>query len=172
MEIVDGLSSLAYSPRVQISSLLRKAIVRYIEINTPIPTHLKQQTDFELIKHFVRDVSANQTYTRGVIEQRLVDFLAAIEYPLPEWRSRGLGDPVNASNSSSKKLGDCDFQNVAARKCVALEAHAGRLTDVYVREHLRTLRINLPSRLEEWSCISELSDWHLHLCFLEAVLKV
>jgi hypothetical protein len=166
VEIVEGLSSLAYSPRVQISSLLRKAIVRYIEINTPAPIRIDQQTDFEAIKRFVRGVSTNQTCTRGVIEQRVVDFLAAIEYPLPEWRSRGLGDPVNASNCSSKKLGDCDFQNVAERKCVAVEAHAGRLTDVYVREHLRTLRINLPSRLEEWSRISELSDWRLYLRFL------
>ncbi len=166
VEIVEGLSSLAYSPRVQISSLLRKAIVRYIEINTPAPIHVEQQTDFEAIKRFVRGVSASQTCTRGVIEQRVVDFLAAIEYPLPEWRSRGLGDPVNASNSSSKKLGDCDFQNISERKCVALEAHAGRLTDVYVREHLRTLRINLPSRLEEWSRISELSEWRLYLRFL------
>jgi hypothetical protein len=166
VEIVEGLSSLAYSPRVQISSLLRKAIVRYIEINTPAPIRIKQQTDFEVIKRFVRGVSVSQTCTRGVIEQRVVDFLAAIEYPLPEWRSRGLGDPVNASNSSSKKLGDCDFQNISEKKCIALEAHAGRLTDVYVREHLRTLRINLRSRLVEWSLISELSDWCLHLRFL------
>ena len=166
VEIIEGLSSLSYSPRVQVSSLLRKAIVRYIEINSPAPINIEQQTDFEAIKRFVRGVSAVQTGTRGVIEQRVVDFLAAIEYPLPEWRSRGLGDPVNASNSSSKKLGDCDFQNIAEKKCIAVEAHAGRLTDVYVREHLRTLRINLPSRLEEWSRISDLSDWRLYLRFL------
>jgi hypothetical protein len=166
VEIVEGLSSLTYSPRVQISSLLRTAIVRYIEINTPAPIQIEQQTDFEAIKRFIRGVSISQTCTRGVIEQRVVDFLTAIEYPLPEWRSRGLGDPVNASNSSSRKLGDCDFQNISERKCVAVEAHAGRLTDVYVREHLRTLRINLPSRLEEWSLISELSEWRLHLRFL------
>lgn len=166
VEIVDGLSSLAYSPRVQTSSLLRKAIIRYIEINTPDPIHIAKQTEFEAIKRFVRGVSVSQTLTRGVIEQRIVDFLAAVEYALPLWRSRGLGDSVNASNTSSKKLGDCDFQNITERKCVALEAHAGRLTDVYVREHLRTLRINLPSRLEEWSRISELTDWHLHLRFL------
>ena len=166
VEIVEGLSSLAYSPRVQVSSLLRKAIVRYIEIKTPAAINIEQQTDFEAIKRFVRGVSTIQTGTRGVIEQRVVDFLAAIEYPLPEWRSRGLGDPVNASNSSSKKLGDCDFQNITEKRCVAVEAHAGRLTDVYVREHLRTLRINLPSRLEEWSRISELSDWRLYLRFL------
>lgn len=166
VEIVEGLSSLTYSPRVQTSSLLRKAIIRYIEIITPDPIHIVQQTEFEVIKRFVRSVSARQTFSRGVIEQRVVDFLAAIEYPHPTWQSRGLGDPVNASNTSSKKLGDCDFQNLVERKCVALEAHAGRLTDVYVREHLRTLRINLPSRLEEWSRISELSDWQLHLRFL------
>jgi hypothetical protein len=72
---------------------------------------------------------------------------------------------VNASNSSSGKLGDCDFQDVTARKCVAIEAHAGRLTDIYVREHLRTLRLNLPSRLEEWSHISDVDDWKLSIQF-------
>lgn len=166
VEIVEGLSSLAYSPRTQISSGIRKAIIRYIEINTPAKVHLEEQTDFEAIKRFVRRVASGQTFSRGVIEQRVVDFLAALDYPLPEWRARGLGDPVNASNSSSRKLGDCDFQNISERRCIALEAHAGRLTDVYVREHLRTLRLNLPSRVEEWSRISELKDWSLQLRFL------
>lgn len=166
VEIVEGLSSLAYSPRIQITSLIRKAIIRYIEIKTPAPINLDPVTDFESIKRFVRAVADCQTGTRGVIEQRVADFLAAIEHSLPEWRSRGLGDPVNASNSSSKKLGDCDFQNVSERQCNAVEAHAGRLTDVYVREHMRTLRLNLPARLDEWAQISELSEWTLTLRFL------
>jgi len=166
VEIVEGLSSLAYSPRVQIPSMIRNAIIRFIEINTPTRIVIEAQTDIEACKRFVQGVAANQSGTRGVIEQRVVDFLAAIDHPDTDWRSRGLGDPVNASNASSKKLGDCDFQNIPARQCVALEAHAGRLTDVYVREHLRTLRLNLPSRLEEWSRISELSEWRLSLRFL------
>lgn len=166
VEIVEGLSSLAYSPRVQISAMIRKAIVRYIEINTPAGVRILEQTDFEVIKRFVGQVADGQTGTRGVIEQRVIDFLGAFEHPLPDWRARGLGDPVNASNRSSRKLGDCDFQNVTARKCIALEAHAGRLTDVYVKEHLRTLRLNLPSRLEEWSRISEVSEWSLLLRFV------
>ena len=166
VEIVEGLSSLAYSQRVQISSMIRNAIIRFIEINTPTRIVIKAQTDIEACKRFVQGVAANQSGTRGVIEQRVVDFLAAVDHPHPDWRSRGLGDPVNASNASSKKLGDCDFQNIPARQCIALEAHAGRLTDVYVREHLRTLRLNLPSRIEEWSRISELSEWHLSLRFL------
>ncbi len=166
VEIVGGLSSLAYSPRIQISSLLRKAIIRFIEINTPSAVHLAEQTDFEIITKFVSRVAEAPTCTRGVIEQRVVDFLAAVQYPHPEWRSRGLGDPVCASNTSSRKLGDCDFQKISERKCVALEAHAGRLTDIYVKEHLRTLRMNLAARLEEWSRVSEVSDWNLELRFL------
>lgn len=164
-EVVAALSSLAYAPRNQMTGSIRRAVMRYIEIQTPAEIRLAPQIDLAVIKRFLQRVGEAETGTRGVIEQRVGDFFGMLDHPLPDWRSRGLGDPVNASNSSSGKLGDCDFQNVSARECVAIEAHAGRLTDVYVREHLRTLRLNLPSRLEEWSRISDVDDWKLCILF-------
>lgn len=165
IEVVRGLASLAYSPRTQMSRSIRGAIVRYIEIKTPTSVHLEPQTKLEDIKIFLTNVGAVETETRGVIEQRVADFFGSFDYHQQEWRSRGLGDPVNASNSSSGKLGDCDFQNATEHRCVAIEAHAGRLTDVYVHEHLRTLHLNLPKRMKEWSHISDLSEWKLHIRF-------
>jgi hypothetical protein len=163
--VVAGLTSLAYAPRNQMTSSIRRAVIRYIEIQTPAEIKLETQSDLEVIKRFLHRVSEAETETRGVIEQRVGDFFGMLDHPQPEWRSRGLGDPVNASNSSSGKLGDCDFQNVAAQECVAIEAHGGRLTDVYVREHLRTLRLNLPARLEEWTRISDVDEWKLRILF-------
>jgi len=164
--VVETLSLMSYSPRRQISALIRQTIIRYIEINTPAAIHLESITDLSVATRFLRRVAAAPTNTQGVIEQRVVDFLSALEFALPDWRPRGLGDPVNATNSSSRKLGDCDFQNITERRCIAVEAHAGRLTDVYVREHLRTLRLNLPARLEEWSRISESDEWQWSLRFI------
>lgn len=165
VEVVAGLTSLAYAPRNMMTSSIRRAVIRYIEIQTPAEVRLKPQSDLGPIKRLLQRVCEAETGTRGVIEQRVGDFFGALDHPQPGWRFRGLGDPVNASNSSSGKLGDCDFQNVTTRECVAIEAHGGRLTDVYVREHLRTPRLNLPARLEEWSRISDVDEWRLRILF-------
>jgi hypothetical protein len=165
IEVLKGLASLAHSPRTQMSRSIRGAIIRYIEIKTPAAVHLQPQTSLDVIKRFLTRVGDVETGTRGVIEQRVTDFFGSMDYHQQDWRPRGLGDPVNASNSSSGKLGDCDFQNAAECRCAAIEAHAGRLTDVYVREHLRTLHLNLPKRQEEWSRISEVSKWSLLIRF-------
>lgn len=164
--IILGMSSLSFAARRDFSAAVRRAIFRFIEISTPSEIILPEITTISEIRTFLGNVSATPTGTKGIIEQRVTDFLAAMQHTDSAWRSRGLGDPVNASNSSSRKLGDCDFQNAAERICDAVESHAGRLTDIYVDEHLRTLRLNLPKRLEEWSGISEVEDWTLKLTFL------
>ncbi len=164
--VVLGLGSLSFAARRQFSQTIRRAILRFIEVKSPAPVVLPTLPDLNRIERFVGAVAAEPTGTRGVIEQRLTDFLAALHYRGGVWRARGLGDPVNATNSSSRKLGDCDFQNVGERICRAVESHAGRLTDVYVAEHLRTLRLNLSARLEEWEAIADLAEWKLEVTFL------
>lgn len=166
VRIVQGLSSLSHAARSGMSAGIRRAILRFIDIKTPANVRVPDAANLETVKLFLERIAKAETGTRGVIEQRTADFLGLLEHPLPAWRGRGLGDPVNASNSSSGKLGDCDFQNLAAQECVAMEAHAGRLTDVYVREHLRTLRRNLPVRRQEWERISEIEKWKLRIRFL------
>jgi hypothetical protein len=130
VDVVEGLSSLAFLPRQRLSTLLRLSLLKFIQINTPAIIRLAKVRSLDQVEHFIRRVSATPTGTRGIIEQRLSDFFGVIQHPAPDWRSRGLGDPVNATNRSSKKLGDSDFQDTVARRCVAMEAHAGRLTDV------------------------------------------
>ncbi len=166
VEVVLALSSLSYTARKQLSGSIRRGIFRFIEINTPAPVSLQDTATTEDVSKFLRAVAGSPTNTRGIIEQRVTDFLGVMKHQDTAWRPRGLGDPVNASNTSSRKLGDCDFQNAATQVCQAVEAHAGRLSDVYLHEHLRTLRLNLPRRLDEWSGISEIAEWKLEVLFV------
>lgn len=164
--VVLGLSSLSFPARKQLSGTIRRGIFRFIEVKTPAEITIPVASGFDQIRTFLENVAAAPTGTRGIIEQRVTDFLGAISHRETAWRSRGLGDPVNASNTASRKLGDCDFQNATTHRCHAIEAHAGRLTDVYLDEHLRTLRLNLPKRIIEWSGISEISEWSMEVTFI------
>ena len=49
---------------------------------------------------------------------------------------------------------------------VAYEAHAGRLSEIYVGGHIETLRRVIPLRIEEWERIAELSEWQLEVVFI------
>jgi hypothetical protein len=166
VKVVLGLSSLSYPARKQLSATIRRGILRFIEIRTPSPVSIPAITNVEGLEKFLSAIAQAPSNTRGVIEQRVTDFLGVLRHRGTAWRSRGLGDPVNASNTSSRKLGDCDFQNATTLECHAIEAHAGRLTDVYLHEHLRTLRLNLPKRLDEWSGIAEITEWKLNVLFV------
>jgi hypothetical protein len=164
--VVLGLSSLSFPARKQLSGTIRRGIFRFIEVKTPAEITIPAARGLDPIRTFLENVAAAPTGTRGIIEQRVTDFLGAMSHKDTAWRSRGLGDPVNASNTASRKLGDCDFQNAVTHRCDAIEAHAGRLTDVYLDEHLRTLRLNLPRRITEWSGISEISEWSMEITFI------
>ncbi len=166
VRIVLGLSSLSYPARKQLSATIRCGIFRVIEINTPAEIIVPDVRDLADVRRFLEHVAYAPTGTRGIIEQRVTDFLGAMWHQDATWRSRGLGDPVNASNTASRKLGDCDFQNAVTHRCHAYEAHAGRLTDLYLNEHTRTLRLNLPARMTEWSGISEIERWALDVTFI------
>ena len=164
--VIMGLSSLSFPARKQLSGIIRRGLLRFIEVKTPAEITIPIARDFDEIRIFLQNVAASPTETRGIIEQRVTDFLSAMSHREAAWRSRGLGDPVNASNTSSRKLGDSDFQNSITHQCHAYEAHAGRLTNVYLEEHLRTLRLNLPKRIDEWSGISDIGEWTMKVTFL------
>ena len=76
-----------------------------------------------------------------------------------------MGNSVNATNISGRKLGDCDFQDGATRRIVAYESHGGTLTDVYIREHLRTLRKVVPLRKLELESVAAIQEWDVTVHF-------
>lgn len=102
-----------------------------LETSTPVPlpTDLTAE-DIERVVFF--DIADNETYTQGVLEQRIVDGLALLAFSGEGWRPKGIGDSVNASNLSRRKLGDVEFTNVDGRTAIALEAHGGQLSINYV----------------------------------------
>jgi hypothetical protein len=164
---IEGLEQMSFAARRELTSAIRKWILRLIRLNNLEEIQIDESITLDEIKKIVELIKSNETQTYGIIEQRLVDFLLEVKYSgQKEWRSRGLGDSVNASNVSRKKLGDCDYQNVDIKKVVAYEAHAGKLTNIYLKEHLRTLERVLELRKEEWLSISELYEWGVEVIFI------
>jgi len=149
VSIVNGLDSMGFAARRELASWLRRLLVRRIRLAEGTEVSLPDELSPAQMRAFVDAVAAGETGTRGILEQRAVDAVSALRHPSPKWVSRGLLDSVNATNISSRKLGDCDFQSGDDLEVVAYEAHAGRLTDIYIQSHIRTLKAVLPQRVAE-----------------------
>lgn len=167
VSLLGVIESLPLVPRRQVARVLRAWLVRLIELCTIKPTPIKTEVTDELFTVVADYVSENETYTQGVIEQRVVDALSALAYGKPGWRARGLGDGVNASNLSRHKLGDVEFANVDERRAIALEAHGGHLSATYVKDHARSLSRIVEQRLtESWSALDEPEAWTIEVLFV------
>jgi len=167
VDLLKGLDGMGFAARQELASWIRRWLVRYIKIySTPIRP-ISSNLDNEQINDILNSINSCPTKTYGILEQRYVDVLASIKHAKENgWRSRGLGDSVNANNISKKKLGDCDFQNSAERTICAYEAHGGILSKVYLEGHLRTLKRSLDVRIAELENIDELSEWKVKIVFV------
>lgn len=165
--LVQALEALPAVSRREAASVLRAWLWRIVDLRTTEPSSLDVDPTRELIETVVNSVSATETSTRGVIEQRVVDYLSYLAYALPDWRPRGLGDGVNASNFSRHKLGDVEFAKVDDRSAVAVEAHGGHLSRTYVRDHRRSLARIVKQRLDEsWANLDDPSKWSIKVVFV------
>jgi len=77
-----------------------------------------------------------------------------------------LGASINATNVSSGRIGDCDFQQTSKCLIEAYEAHSGTLNAIYIQHHLATLRKSLRSRAEELRGVADLESWTIVLNFV------
>lgn len=165
--ILDGLQSLGFYAKKELCGAIRMWIHKVIVELSSDPVGIPDLLDtkqIELLKEFV---ASGNTVTAGILEQRMVDVVAsAIHTDLDVWRPRGLLDAVNTTNVSQKKLGDCDFQNSDDKTVIAYEAHGGKLTQIYLNEHLRTLRKILPYRISEWRSFSDGEGWSVYVKFV------
>jgi len=165
--ILDGLDEMGYAARQELALWVRCFIHRFMVSAEPLDTPLPDSINEDLCASLVSNVARENTSTRGIIEQRLVDALAALVHQEDDgWVGRGIGDSVNASNLSKKKLGDCDFQHIDNRDAVAYEAHGGLLTQTYLNEHMKTLPKSAQPRIDEWKTYSNTSDWHVQVVFV------
>ena len=165
VEILKGFDEMGYSTSHELSGWVRRWLHRFIRLQSPAKTKITSLSKTHIVK-ILRHIEKAQSETYGIIEQRLVDTVTAVLYSDVNWRARGLGDSVNSSNLSKKKLGDCDYQNVHILEIHAYEAHGGKLTEVYYNTHLRTLARALERRTEDLVSISEITNWKIRLFFI------
>lgn len=165
--IIAGLDTMGYAAKRELAAWLRRLLVRRIRLAEEHVVPLPSVLDAGHARTLLQAVSESETHTKGIIEQRIVDAVAAHRHPAPQWIARGLLDSINATNISSRKCGDCDFQDTTAHRVVAYEAHAGKLTDIYLEGHLRSLEAVLKLRVQEWKeNIGSVDDWNLSVAFV------
>jgi hypothetical protein len=161
------LESLPFSARRQIARIFRSWLIRVIELETVEPTLLEMQVTPYIFSTVANYIVSYETNTQGVIEQRVVDWLATLAFEKAGWRSKGVGDGINASNLSRHKLGDVEFTNVNERTAIALEAHGGHLSAMYVRDHQRSLSRIVEQRLaDSWADLDEPANWSIKVLFV------
>lgn len=164
--LLARMEEMHYPARRELASWLRQWIVRRHLQHQQMPQLLEwvgvQDDAYALISR----LAELPTGTYGSVEQRMVDAAGAFLHRTPEWAGRGLRDSVFASNVSRKKLGDCEFVNRQHAAICAYEAHAGALTDAYVRGHEASFRRVLEGRREDLEMRAEPADWNIRVIFV------
>jgi hypothetical protein len=172
-EILAGLEKLRFAARREVAKILRMWLHHIMRLTQPSSIVLPDSLSGSQISSLLTGVARGNTGTFGILEQRIIDAVSAARHMSTDgWRGRGLGDSVNTTNVSKKKVGDVDFQHALTRRIVAYEAHGGELTDIYVDEHLRTLKKVLALRGEELAGIADLSEWEISAIFVAHQIAV
>jgi hypothetical protein len=166
-EVLQKLEEMGFAARQELAGWLRPWVLRVARLTMPRKRPVEAKPAASEVRRIMAAVSAGETHTTGIIEQRMVDAIAASLHPVGAgWRASGLGDSVNASNVSRRKIGDCEFQHSQDRRVIAYEAHAGRLSDVYLSGHVATLHRVIPLRVDEWQRIADLDEWRIEVLFI------
>lgn len=166
VEILNGLGEMAYQPRRELASWVRQWLLRMERARSATFVRVDTVTREGANKAIARICTSN-TATQGVLEQRLLDLAVTAQYFSGDgWRFRGIGDAVNASNVSKRKLGDLEAENALQKSVVAFEPHGGKLTEVYVDKHRTSLAQVLGLRLQEFELVAPPEDWSMRVIFI------
>lgn len=170
VEILNEFDALSDPSRSAASRYLRCLFHRVMRITrekkgplpNPLPALNAAQTNA-----LCAGIARGNTGTTGVLEQRLTDcWLMHVGGNLADWHLKGFGDSVFATNTSRKKFGDAELKHRRDPRIIAVEAHGGHLTQMYVDEHLATLARVLPVRIEELEDRAPIPDWTVDLHFV------
>jgi hypothetical protein len=164
--ILAGLDALGLGSQQMMAGWLRKLIVRRNRLSSTLITNELPLPNLEAQIRLCKVIAARNTETYGILEQRLVDLIAVSLHDLHDWRSKGLGDSVNASNFTRRKIGDCDFQNPDTKTIHAFEAHGGKLSISYFDSHAITLDRAIMRRRDELEGIAPLEEWKIIITFI------
>lgn len=166
VDLLQGIDGMGFAASQELTSWIRQWLVRYIRINSVEIIPIPNDFDYDTIVKFLRLIGSKPTATFGILEQRLVDVIASLLHSNSNWRARGLKDSVNTNNTSKRKLGDNDFQDIASKTIIAYEAHGGRLNRVYYEGHIKTFARSFARRMEELESISDIEDWSIIVNFV------
>lgn len=167
VRILEMLETAAFSDRRLVARTLRSWLMRITELRTVEPTPLPETLSIQDFRKVSSFIAKGESNTQGTIEQRIVDALSSLVYSDDRWISKGLGDGVNASNTSKRKLGDIEFIDADGRRSVAIEAHGGFLSRTYVEGHQKSLSNLIEQRLtESWLDIAPPDDWTVQVIFI------
>jgi hypothetical protein len=166
VRLLGGLESMGFSARRELAAWLRQWLIRIERRSDPRAT-LGGITSLAQITNLVSSVAVENSRTHGVLEQRVVDALSEVIHPSAAgWYPRGLGDSVNASNLRRRKTGDCEFEHSAHHSVAAYEAHGGRLAEVYVEGHRRSLAAVLRARTDDLAAVAPVDEWDITITFI------
>ncbi|OFS79327.1 hypothetical protein HMPREF3164_07050 [Rothia sp. HMSC08A08] len=169
VNLLQKIDALPYRARKEVSRVIRSWILYFIQLED-VPDDFPQleiEFDAQIARAFSDAVNSGETYTQGVIEQRLVDALALLAFDKEGVAARGIGDSVNASNLSKKKMGDLEFLNAGAKRSLALEAHGGQVTPGYVHAHLASLARVLELReIDNPELSEEKDEWVITVAYV------
>lgn len=135
---LDVMTELPYTTRRRVAHVTRCYLVLMASHNQK-STELATITS-DGVRRFVESVATANSLTKGVLDQRLVEFLTMCRYGDGQWFPRGLGSSVNETNASGRKYGDVEYYDTQGKVCiVGFEAHGGGLRDEYVEDHVKSL---------------------------------
>jgi len=164
LTILESMEAMGFPARRELAWWIRLWLHRIIRISSSVPLRVPNTLERGQIERLFDAIGQGNTNTFGILEQRSVDAVASVVHR--GLRSRGLGDPVNATNLSSGKLGDCEFLNAHTSELFAYESHGGTLSAIYVEQHLATIKKSIPRRIEELTAIADLDAWTVHIKFI------
>lgn len=137
-DVFGILAELPYTTRRRVAHIIRCYLILIADsrqTKTPL-----EPISINSVKAFVEHVGVSNSLTKGVLDQRLVDFLTRCIHPEESWFARGLGSSVNETNASGRKYGDVEYLELSSRTHIeAYEAHGGGLRDEYIQAHINSL---------------------------------
>lgn len=167
LNILTGLETMGFASRRELARFLRLWVCRVLQLALPKQIMLPARLCPTQWKKLLALLERGNTKSYGIIEQRVVDAITAFLFQKQAgWRSRGLSSSVNATNISQKKFGDCEFQHPVNLEIKAFESHGGKLSQVYVLDHMRTLKKIIESRRDDLSGIADMEKWSATICFV------
>ncbi|MEV7932576.1 hypothetical protein [Curtobacterium sp. NPDC089185] len=169
--MLNWLENLPFSARRRAAGAIRAWVVRIVSLHSVEVTPVPRPITPLIFNRLLAVVASRPTGTKGILEQRLFDGVCSIVLGRGR-RALGLGDSVNASNTTKRKLGDIEFVSIDDRDSIAVEIHGGSLTQPYVDDHLRTISTLLKRRLNDsWAALDDPSVWTVNVLFVAHELK-